>query len=676
MTTSHPLIPGGGETGERVRAHDWAATTLGPITSWPTALLNTVRLMLNSAESMYLVWGTDKVFFYNDAYRAVLGPRLPHALGAHFPTLWADAWEQVRPMFEGALLGDATRVVHLPVAMARYGAPEHTWWTFSFSPVYDDGGQINAVICVTNETTEHMLATQQVQALNAALEQRVRERTEERDRLWQMSSDIMLVADYAGKIVAVNPAWTDMLGWTEAQLLGVAITDFIHPDDQQTTRSAVGELSKGKRFLNFHNRYRHRDGHFLWLSWTAVPDQDYLHAVGRNIQAEKEATDTLRHTEEALRQAQKLEAMGMLTGGVAHDFNNLLTVIKSSTDLLKRPSLAEDRRQRYVQAIADTVERASRLTGQLLSFARRQALRPQVFDVRQSVRSIADMMDSLVGARVLVDIELPGMPCYVDADTSQFDTALVNIAVNARDAMRGEGLLRIEVAHSVGIPGGISGGDYVSVIISDSGSGIHPEQLGLIFEPFFTTKEIGHGTGLGLSQVFGFAKQSGGEVLVESQLGQGTRFALYLPSVAADLATVEEPGKVQLVLKDDHGLGLTVLVVDDNEQVGTFATRTLEDLGYLADWVPNALAALEALASRPEHYRAVFSDVVMPGMSGLELGAEIRRLYPQLPVVLTTGYSEVLVDQGPQGFAVLNKPYSVQALASVLGDAMAARPGA
>jgi PAS domain S-box-containing protein len=676
MTTSQPLIPGGGETGERVRTHDWAATPLGPITTWPATLLNTLRLMLNSAESMYLVWGTDKVFFYNDAYRAVLGPRLPFSLGAHFPTLWADAWEQVRPMFERALVGEANRVVHLPLAMARYGVPEHTWWTFSFSPVYDDGGQVNAVICVTNETTEHMLATHQVQALNAALEQRVRERTEERDRLWQMSSDIMLVANYAGKIVAVNPAWTDMLGWTEAQLLGFAIADFIHPDDQRTTRSAVAELSKGKRFLNFHNRYRHRDGHYLWLSWTAVPDQDYLHAVGRNIQAEKEATETLRHTEEALRQAQKLEAMGMLTGGVAHDFNNLLTVIKSSTDLLKRPSLAEDRRQRYVQAIADTVERASRLTGQLLSFARRQALRPQVFDVRQSVRSIADMMDSLVGARVQVEIELPDTPCYVDADTSQFDTALVNIAVNARDAMRGEGLLRIEVAHSVGIPGGTRSGDYVSVIISDSGSGIHPEQLGLIFEPFFTTKEIGHGTGLGLSQVFGFAKQSGGEVLVESQLGQGTRFALYLPRVAGDLATVEEPGKAQWVLEDDHGLGLTVLVVDDNEQVGTFATRTLEDLGYLADWVPNALAALEALASRPEHYRAVFSDVVMPGMSGLELGAEIRRLYPQLPVVLTTGYSEVLVDQGPQGFAVLNKPYSVQGLASVLGEAMATRPGA
>ena len=675
MTVPRLLIPGGGETGERVRTHPWAATSLGPIETWPATLLNALRLMLNSAESMYLVWGSHQLFFYNDAYRAVLGPRLPQALGAHFPTLWADAWEQVRPMFERALAGEANRVVHLPVAMARYGVPEQTWWTFSFSPVYDDGGQIQAVICVTNETSEHVLATQQVQALNAALEQRVRERTEERDRLWQMSSDVMLVADYAGKIVAVNPAWTDMLGWTETQLLGAAITDFIHPDDQRTTRSAVGELYKGKRFLNFHNRYRHRDGHYLWLSWTAVPDQDYLHAVGRNIQAEKEATETLRHTEEALRQAQKLEAMGMLTGGVAHDFNNLLTVIKSSTDLLKRPALAEDRRQRYVQAIADTVERAARLTGQLLSFARRQALRPQVFDVRQSVRSIADMMDSLVGARVKVEIELPATPCYVDADTSQFDTALVNIAVNARDAMRGEGLLRIEVAHSAGIPGGL-GGDYVSVIISDSGSGIHPEQLGLIFEPFFTTKEIGHGTGLGLSQVFGFAKQSGGEVLVESQLGQGTRFALYLPRVAADLATIEEPGKAQPDLNQDHGLGLTVLVVDDNDEVGIFATRTLEDLGYHADWVPNALAALEALASRPEHYRAVFSDVVMPGMSGLELGTEIRRLYPQLPVVLTTGYSEVLVDQGHQGFAVLAKPYSVQDLASVLADAMATRPDA
>lgn len=655
--------------GAQIRRHDWSAHSLGPLDGWPQDLRSTLSGMLNSAESMYLVWGPDQVFFFNDAYRPILGPRLGNALGANFPSLWADAWEQVRPMFEKALAAQATRQEHMPLAMARYGKPEQTWWTFSFSPVFDAAGRVAGVLCLTNETTAQVLANERVRTLNSALERRVRERTEDRDRLWQLSSDVMLVADFSGIIAAVNPAWTQMLGWTEAQLVGRSLDEYLHPDDSDSTAAAVADLSQGRTFLNFHNRYRHRDGHYLWLSWTAVPDQTHLHAVGRNIQDEKEAALTLRQTQEALHQSQKLEAMGLLTGGVAHDFNNLLTVIKSSTDLLKRPSLPEDRRLRYVNAIADTVERASRLTAQLLSFARRQTLHPQVVDARQSVRNIGAMMDTLVGARVQVAIDLPEHACFVDVDTSQFDTALINIAVNARDAMGGEGLLTISVTRSQGIPGAETDharqAQYISVVLADTGAGIDPTQLGLIFEPFYTTKEIGHGTGLGLSQVFGFAKQSGGEVLVESEVGRGTRFALYLPCVPAPVE-VAPVADTQLPLLGDVPAGIPILVVDDNEDVGTFATRTLEDLGYHAQWQPNALAALAALAQRPDYFKAVFSDVVMPGMSGLELGLELRRLYPCLPVVLTTGYSEALVDRGAQGFEVLSKPYSVQALSSVL----------
>jgi signal transduction histidine kinase len=232
-----------------------------------------------------------------------------------------------------------------------------------------------------------------------------------------------------------------------------------------------------------------------------------------------------------------MEAVGQLTGGVAHDFNNLLTVIKSSTDLLKRPDLPEERRQRYIGAISDTVARAAKLTGQLLAFARRQALKPEVFDAGRSVLTISDMVGTLSGSRVKIVTDIPDEPCFIDADPSQFDTALVNMAVNARDAMEGEGTLTITVHPVSTIPPIRShpavSGDFVAVCIEDTGAGIAPDRIEHIFEPFFTTKGVGQGTGLGLSQVFGFAKQSGGEIRVQSTVGQGTMFVLYLPKVKA-----------------------------------------------------------------------------------------------------------------------------------------------
>jgi PAS domain S-box-containing protein len=480
----------------------------------------------------------------------------------------------------------------------------------------------------------------------------------------------MLVARFDATVTAVNPAWTTLLGWREDELLGANFLDLVHPDDRAATIAEAGRLSEGITTLRFENRYRHRDGSYRWLSWMAVPDERFIHAVGRDVTAEREASAELEQAQEALRQAQKMEAVGQLTGGVAHDFNNLLTIIKSSTDLLRRPELAPDRQKRYVDAIADTVDRASKLTGQLLAFARRQALKPEVFEPAERIRTVADMLRTIVGSRIGIVTDLSAGRRFVEADVSQFETALVNMAVNARDAMDGEGTLTVSVRSLTELPPlrGHAGtpGPFVAVSVADTGSGIPADRLSHIFEPFFTTKEVGKGTGLGLSQVYGFAKQSGGDVAVESTLGHGTTFTLYLPQVGRDDASNGARDHAYGNGQDEDDRGCRVLLVEDNLEVGRSSTQLLQDLGYETTWAANAREALSLLEEDPVRFEVVFSDVVMPGMSGIELGREIRRRHPNLPVVLTSGYSHVLAEEGRHGFELLHKPYAVEDVSRVL----------
>jgi two-component system, NtrC family, sensor kinase len=389
----------------------------------------------------------------------------------------------------------------------------------------------------------------------------------------------------------------------------------------------------------------------------------------RNLYAEAAKR---QEAEEALKHGQRLEALGQLTGGVAHDFNNLLTVIRASVDLLRRPDLPEPRRLRYIDAISDTVTRAARLTGQLLAFARRQTLKPELFDIGQNVQMLSEMIGTLIGSQIEIVTHGPGEACFVNADAGQFETAMINMAVNARDAMDGRGKLTITVRTAAELPGPAAQqqatrdqnpAGYVAVSVEDTGVGIPHEQFGRIFEPFFTTKEVGQGTGLGLSQVFGFARQSGGEVVVASEMGRGSTFTLYLPRVTGD-------GRPQQISEEDapplDGRGMSVLVVEDNIEVGKFAIDALAELGYRATLVDNATHALEELAAGADRYDVVFTDVVMPGMTGIELAQEIRRYHADLPVVLTSGYSHALSENGNDGFEVLQKPYSMEQLSRVL----------
>jgi PAS domain S-box-containing protein len=387
-----------------------------------------------------------------------------------------------------------------------------------------------------------------------------------------------------------------------------------------------------------------------------------------------EAVNQRLKTEELLRQSQKMEAVGQLTGGVAHDFNNLLTIIRSSVEFLRRPELPEERKQRYLAAVSDTVERAAKLTSQLLAFARRQALKPEVFDVGPRLRSVAEMLDSITGARIHVLIEVPATACFVRADVSQFETALINMAVNARDAMDGQGTLTLRLACGVPLPPirGHAGapGPFAALSLTDTGSGISSDQIGRIFEPFFTTKEVGQGTGLGLSQVFGFAKQSGGDVAVASARGEGTTFTLYLPETGGPDEQQEPESDASV---SPAGVGQRVLLVEDNVEVGHFATQILQDLGFETTWAANAEEALDTLGPTGAAFDAVFSDVMMPGIGGIELAKMLRVRMPDLPVVLTSGYSDVLAQEGTHGFELLHKPYSIEQVSRVLSRATGRR---
>jgi len=593
-------------------------------------------------------------------------------IGLEYAALWPEEerWK-IRQAVAQAAEGQTSRVDGFcPTARG-----EPRWWEVSCSPFEVAGTDRLKIVCVSRDISRRVLADQAQQAkavaiatLNDDLERQVSARTAERDQIWKCSNDPLCVASLDGFFVNLNPAWVATLGWTIEELKAQPLMTLVHADDLVATRQAFRDLQQGMRLVSFENRCRHRDGSYRWLSWNAVRNDRFIYATVRDVSQQRQQALDLARAEDALRQAQKMEAIGQLTGGVAHDFNNLLTVIKSSCDLLKRPNLNEERRDTYIGAISTTVDRAAKLTGQLLAFARRQALTPEVFSASDNVRALHDMLGTLLGSRITVTLDLAEQACLVYADPGQFDTALVNMAVNARDAMDGSGALTISVKSVTDLPASASPPAFatpaVVVSIADTGSGIAAEHLEQIFEPFFTTKRVGKGTGLGLSQVFGFIKQSGGEIHVSSEVGQGTTFHLYLPQAsgkATILATRESPA-----VADGHGAA--VLVVEDNAEVGNFAVASLRDLGYHPVLAVNADQALALLADQPDHYDVVFSDVVMPGMSGLELAIEIRRLYRSLPVLLTSGYSHVLATNGTQGFELIHKPYSVDELSRRLQE--------
>lgn len=475
--------------------------------------------------------------------------------------------------------------------------------------------------------------------------------------------------DPDGIVLDANSVALDAIGASLDAVVGQAYWDSAWfsqtPDLPATIKAMVRSLIVGGPRLRTELTMNLLSGKRC-LDFSLRPIRDETGRLTAMVSEAVDLTD-MRTAEEALRQAQKLEAIGQLTGGVAHDFNNLLTVIRGSVDLLQRPHLSEEKRRRYIDAIGQTADRATKLTGQLLAFARRQALKPELFEIGESLENVRGIVSSLIGSRISLHVEMPDIPCFVMADRGQFDTAIVNLAINARDAMDGEGQITLTTSFAKEYPAVRNHpavtGDYLAISVCDTGTGISPENRDRIFEPFFTTKEVGAGTGLGLSQVIGFAKQSDGEIAVESEQGQGTTFTLYLPRAEGCLVDTDE---IEMVGDDLTGKGVCVLLVEDNPEVGTFATQALMELGYDSVLASNADEALALLEADFDRFHIVFSDVIMPGTSGIELGREVQRRYPHIPVMLASGYSHVLAADGDQGFELIHKPYSIDELSRVI----------
>ena len=714
-----------GAMAEQIRRHDWANSPLGPLQHWPDVLKTTVSLCLASHFPQAIIWGPELITLYNDAFVPILGDK-PDALGRPFSDIWQEAWSEISPIADAAYAGRATYIENFALMIERGRGPEQAYFTFCYSPIRDSLGNVVGMIDTVTETTQTVHLNQRLVVLDA-IGKAVTNATDAQDILAtstrlmveqlqlsncayaDMDADedgFTIRGDYAapGSPSIVGHYQLRDFGKKAVTLLRAGKPLVIHdnrselPPEESATFQAIGitaticvPLIKQGRLtalMAIHDKAPRVWSEFEQALLSEVTERCWAHIErvradasvreGLNALAELNATLEQRveerslrlaHAESALRQSQKLEAIGQLTGGVAHDFNNLLTIIRSSVDFLRQPNLSEERRQRYMRAVSDTVERASKLTSQLLAFARRQPLNPQVVDAGERLENIGEMLESVTGAQIHVCVERPDHPCYIRVDLSQFETALINIALNARDAMNGQGLLKLRLECNKALPAirghAGSGGQFVSIALADNGPGIDAKTLEHIFEPFFTTKDVGKGTGLGLSQVFGFAKQSGGNVDVSSVLGEGTEFTLYLPQVPASEVECNDAAD------DDDAEPLhekrRVLVVEDNLDVGRFANQILQDLGYETVWATNAEEALQLAGTDAMAFDAVFSDVVMPGITGVALAKELRRRRPDLPVILTSGYSEELARSGYEGFEFIAKPYSADQVSRILG---------
>src|SRR6202158_3988681 len=491
-----------------------------------------------------------------------------------------DDREATEKKFREAVAG-TVRDYTVQYRIVRPSDGEVRWISVRSTIERDENGSAIRLVGAHSDVTEQVVAdlalrqseerfrklADQLAELNATLAQRVEEKTRERDRIWNVSQDLLVVADRDGVWRTVNPAWTKTLGWSEAELLNRTSEWLEHPDDGGLTRTEVNKLIQGNRTVKFEGRFRHKDGSYRWLSWTGVPDQDHIYAVARDVTAEKAAAERLRATEEALLQSQKMEAVGQLTGGIAHDFNHLLTGIVGSLDLLQARlnQGRTDNVARYINAAMTSANRAAALTHRLLAFARRQPLIPKSVDANQLVVSLEDLLRRTIGETIDLNIVAANDLWLTLCDPNQLESALLNLAINARDAMPGGGKLTISTAN-VRLDGvaadtpALSPGDYICIGVTDTGTGMSAEVAARAFDPFFTTKPIGQGTGLGLSMIYGFARQSNGHATIDSKIGRGTSIKIYLPRHHGDIAA--PPPRADKAA-EHAATGETVLVVED-----------------------------------------------------------------------------------------------------------------
>jgi PAS domain S-box-containing protein len=533
----------------------------------------------------------------------------------------------------------------------------YRWFLSRATPVRNAEGAITRWVATNTDIHEQKLA-------EAAS-------SRDRDRLWRLSQDLLVVCDFEGLITAVNPAVTRTLGWEEDEFAGHDILGFIHPNDLARSRAQLARLVEGQMMLGFENRLRARDGSYRVIAWTGVPEGGRIHSIGRDMTGQ-------RAVEEALRQSQKMEAVGQLTGGIAHDFNNLLQGITGSLDLVQK-RIAQGRLgdlERFISGAMGAAGRAAALTHRLLAFSRRQPLDPRPVFANPLVASMEDLLRRTLGERIELDLALSADLWPTLCDPHQLENAVLNLAINGRDAMPDGGRLIIETSNCVldgtaALPAqDMQPGAYVCVRVTDTGIGMSEAMMGKVFEPFFTTKPLGQGTGLGLSMVYGFVRQSEGYTKLDSRLGEGTSVTLFLPRCEAESAS-ESPGESSGSALP-AGSGEVVLVVEDEPVVRGLIVEVVADLGYVVLEAADGVSGLALLQSR-RRIDLLVTDVGLPGLNGRQMADEARLLRPGLKVIFMTGYAENALS--PQGFlepgmALITKPFSMDVLAAKIRTTM------
>ncbi len=525
---------------------------------------------------------------------------------------------------------------------------------------------------VIYDITSLKAAETRLRELNDELEARVAERTRERDRIWKLAPVMMVVADAQGRLQSVNSAWSGTLGWSEAEVIGRNVADFVVADDHPALAAGMATLASGATRIDLELGVDTRGGERRRIAWTAVHDDGRIHTYGRDITHQIQM-------EEQLRQAQKMEAVGQLTGGIAHDFNNLLTGIVGSLDLLQS-RLAQGRTEnldRYIQAAQTSANRAAALTHRLLAFSRRQPLQPKSIDANALIGGMEELLRRTISERARLEVVAAGGLWPTLCDPNQLENALLNLAINARDAMPDGGRLTMETCNTrldrayAAQNAGVEPGQYVCICVTDTGEGMSPEVVRRAFDPFFTTKPSGKGTGLGLSMIYGFAKQSGGHAAIYSEPGRGTTVRVYLPRFRGD-AGAEAPDAPAYGPRRAE-MGETVLVVEDEAIVRELIVEVLEELGYHALQAQDGHGGLAILAS-DARVDLVVTDVGLPDISGREMVERARTHRLNLRVLFITGYAENAVfgnghlDPDQQ---MITKPFPVDALAARIREMIA-----
>jgi PAS domain S-box-containing protein len=615
-----------------------------------------LELLINAIVdyAVYMLDADGRVATWNAGAERIKGYRSDEIVGRHFSQFFTPE-DRTAGVPETALRTSASEGRFEAEGWRVRKDGTRFWANSVVDPIRDEEGRLIGFAKVTRDMTEKR------EAARALFE------SEQRFRLLVegVRDHAIYMLDTEGRITNWNPGARNIKGYSASEIVGQHFSRFYTPEDKakglpnEVLRIA---LERGK-FEGEGWRVR-KDGSRFWASVHVEPlydDEGTLIGfvkITRDSSERRAAERELEQAREAVFQAQKLQALGELTGGVAHDFNNLMTIIRGSVDLLRRGDLTKARRTRYLDAIAETTERAASLTSHLLAFGRKQPLRPAVIDLPRHFDALGEMLARTICSRIKVAFEAAPDIWRIEVDPTELQTALLNAAFNARDAMPDGGTLRIAARNRPGDP------DMVEILVIDTGVGMPPDVRERAFEPFFTTKPVGEGTGLGLSQIYGFTAQSGGRAEIEDNREGGTIVRLLLPRTLKPFRAAR-PGQ-DIV----RGEGLTVLLVEDNEQVRGFARDMLEDLGYAVICAESAEAALERIGNGVD---ILFSDVVMPGATGVELAHRARAKRPELPILLATGYSEEVGQGAADDFATLRKPYDAAALGSALAT-IRARP--